>query len=104
VFHGSSGSSAQENAEAVTYGVVKVNVDTDNQYAFTRAFTGHGSTTGGGAHGRPWMGNEHGFDPWAWGAAEAAMAERVGKPASNSDPPDAASPPRRRPVIGPLRR
>jgi Fructose-bisphosphate aldolase class-II len=41
VFHGSSGSSAQENAKTVTYGVVKVNVDTDNQYALTRAFTGH---------------------------------------------------------------
>jgi fructose-bisphosphate aldolase class II len=36
VFHGSSGSSAQENAEAVTYGVVKLNVDTDYQYALTR--------------------------------------------------------------------
>jgi Fructose-bisphosphate aldolase class-II len=38
VFHGRSGSSAQENAEAVTYGVVKVNVDTDNQYALTARF------------------------------------------------------------------
>jgi fructose/tagatose bisphosphate aldolase len=37
VFHRSSGSSAQELAESISFGVVKVNVDTDNQYAFTRA-------------------------------------------------------------------
>jgi hypothetical protein len=70
-----------------------VNVDTDNQYAFTRAFTGHVLTTGGGAQGRRWMGDEHSVDRWAWGASEAAMAERLGKPASSSDPPAAASAP-----------
>ena len=41
VFHGSSGPSVRELAEAVSFGVVKVNVDTDNQYAFTGAVAGH---------------------------------------------------------------
>ena len=41
VFHGSSGSSPAELREAVAYGVVKVNLDTDAQYAFTRAIAGH---------------------------------------------------------------
>jgi hypothetical protein len=41
VFHGSSGSSSQELADAVSFGVVNVNVDTDNQYAFTRALADH---------------------------------------------------------------
>ncbi|MEE9385475.1 MAG: class II fructose-bisphosphate aldolase [Nannocystaceae bacterium] len=35
VFHGGSGSSAQEIREAVSYGVVKMNIDTDTQWAFT---------------------------------------------------------------------
>ena len=41
VFHGGSGSSAEEIAAAVDYGVVKMNVDTDTQYAFTRPIAGH---------------------------------------------------------------
>ena len=36
VFHGGSGSTAQEIADAVSYGVIKMNIDTDTQYAFTR--------------------------------------------------------------------
>ena len=36
VFHGGSGSLPQEISDAVDYGVVKMNVDTDTQYAFTR--------------------------------------------------------------------
>ena len=79
VFHGSSGSSERELAEAVSFGVVKVNVDTDNQYAFTRAIAGHVldhwagilKVDGGVADKRS-------FDPRAWGrAGETAMAERV---------------------------
>jgi fructose-bisphosphate aldolase class II len=79
VFHGSSGSSQRELADAVSFGVVKVNVDTDNQYAFTRAVAGHVldhwngvlKVDGG-------TGDKHSFDPRAWGGAgEAAMAERV---------------------------
>jgi fructose-bisphosphate aldolase class II len=40
VFHGGSGSSAEEIADAVDYGVIKMNVDTDTQYAFTRPVAG----------------------------------------------------------------
>src|SRR3954467_8035354 len=41
VFHGGSGSSLEEIRAAVDYGVVKMNVDTDTQYAFTRPVAGH---------------------------------------------------------------
>jgi fructose-bisphosphate aldolase class II len=41
VFHGGSGSLEQEIADAVDYGVVKMNVDTDTQYAFTRPVADH---------------------------------------------------------------
>ena len=41
VFHGGSGSTAEEIAAAVDYGVIKMNVDTDTQYAFTRPVAGH---------------------------------------------------------------
>ncbi|GAB3495132.1 class II fructose-bisphosphate aldolase [Flexivirga lutea] len=79
VFHGGSGSDPQEIEEAVSYGVVKMNVDTDTQYAFTRPIAG-------------WMlgnyegvlkidgevGNKKQYDPRAWGkAGEAGMSARV---------------------------
>src|SRR5204863_3991161 len=41
VFHGGSGSLLSEIREALSYGVVKMNVDTDTQYAFTREIAGH---------------------------------------------------------------
>ena len=41
VFHGGSGSLPSEIAEALSYGVVKMNVDTDTQYAFTRPIAAH---------------------------------------------------------------
>lgn len=41
VFHGGSGSSADEIREAVSYGVVKMNIDTDTQWAFTRPIKGY---------------------------------------------------------------
>ena len=79
VFHGGSGSTPQEISDAVDYGVIKMNVDTDTQYAFTRPVAG-------------WMlgnydgvlkidgdvGNKKFYDPRAWGkAAEAGMSARV---------------------------
>jgi len=79
VFHGGSGSTPQEISDAVDYGVIKMNVDTDTQYAFTRPVAG-------------WMlgnfdgvlkidgdvGNKKFYDPRAWGkAAEAGMSQRV---------------------------
>jgi fructose-bisphosphate aldolase, class II len=79
VFHGGSGSLPEEIAEAVSYGVVKMNIDTDTQYAFTRSIAG-------------WMfsnydavlkvdgevGDKKRYDPRSWGkTAEAAMSARV---------------------------
>src|SRR3954449_5260239 len=79
VFHGGSGSSADEIAAAVDYGVVKMNVDTDTQYAFTRPVAGHMFSNYDGVlkiDGE--VGNKKAYDPRAWGkAAEAGMAERV---------------------------
>ena len=79
VFHGGSGSTAEEIAEAVDYGVVKMNVDTDTQYAFTRPVAAHMLTHYDGVlkiDGE--VGNKKQYDPRAWGkAAEAGMAARV---------------------------
>jgi fructose-bisphosphate aldolase class II len=79
VFHGSSGSSPDELRAAVRHGVVKVNLDSEAQYAFTRAAAGHMfahydgvlAVDGG-------VGDKRAYDPRAWGAeAEAGMAARV---------------------------
>jgi fructose-bisphosphate aldolase class II len=79
VFHGGSGSTAQEIADAVSYGVVKMNVDTDTQYAFTRPVAGHMFGNYDGVlkiDGE--VGNKKAYDPRSWGkAAEAGMAGRV---------------------------
>ncbi len=79
VFHGGSGSSAEDIAEAVSYGVVKMNVDTDTQYAFTRPVAGHMFQNYDGVlkvDGE--VGDKKTYDPRAWGkAAEAGMAARV---------------------------
>ena len=79
VFHGGSGSTPEEISEAVSHGVIKMNIDTDLQYAFTRPIA-------------DWMmknydgvlkvdgdvGNKKVYDPRAWGkAAEAGMSTRV---------------------------
>ncbi|WP_372727308.1 class II fructose-bisphosphate aldolase [Nocardioides sp.] len=79
VFHGGSGSSAEEIAAAVDFGVVKMNVDTDTQYAFTRPVAAHMFTNYDGVlkvDGE--VGNKKAYDPRAWGkAAEAGMAARI---------------------------
>ena len=79
VFHGGSGSLAEEIAAAVDYGVVKMNVDTDTQYAFTRPVAAHMFGNYDGVlkvDGE--VGNKKIYDPRAWGkAAEAGMAARV---------------------------
>jgi fructose-bisphosphate aldolase class II len=79
VFHGGSGSLPEEIAAAVDYGVIKMNVDTDTQYAFTRPVAGHMFTHYDGVlkvDGE--VGNKKNYDPRAWGkAAEAGMAARV---------------------------
>ena len=79
VFHGGSGSTEQEIKDAVSYGVVKMNVDTDTQYAFTRPVAGWMLANYEGVlkvDGE--VGNKKLYDPRAWGKeAEAGMAARV---------------------------
>lgn len=79
VFHGGSGSSDEEIATAVANGVIKMNVDTDTQYAFTRAVAGFMFENYDGVlkvDGE--IGNKKAYDPRAWGKiAESAMAARV---------------------------
>ena len=79
VFHGGSGSSAQEISDAVDYGVVKMNIDTDTQYAFTRPVAAHMFANYDGVlkvDGE--VGNKKVYDPRAWGkAGEIGMAARV---------------------------
>ncbi len=85
VFHGGSGSTAEEIGAAVDYGVVKMNVDTDTQYAFTRPVVDHMLKNYDGVlkvDGE--VGNKKVYDPRAWGkAAEAGMAARVGEACEN---------------------
>src|SRR5215207_1272233 len=79
VFHGGSGSLPEEISAAVDYGVVKMNIDTDTQYAFTRPVAGYMLTNYEGVlkvDGE--VGNKKQYDPRAWGKeAEAAMSARV---------------------------
>ena len=79
VFHGGSGSTDDEISTAVKNGVIKMNIDTDTQYAFSRSvadtvlknYDGFLKVDGE-------MGNKKVYDPRAWGkAAETAMAKRV---------------------------
>jgi fructose-bisphosphate aldolase, class II len=79
VFHGGSGSSDQEIATAVANGVVKMNLDTDTQYAFTRSVAGTMFSNYDGVlkvDGE--VGSKKIYDPRAWGKiAETHMASRV---------------------------
>jgi len=79
VFHGGSGSTSEEIGAAVDFGVVKMNVDTDTQYAFTRPVAAHMFGNYDGVlkvDGE--VGNKKAYDPRAWGkAAEGGMAARV---------------------------
>ncbi|MGN6501576.1 MAG: class II fructose-bisphosphate aldolase [Pseudolysinimonas sp.] len=79
VFHGGSGSTPEEIATAVRNGVIKMNIDTDTQYAFSRSvadsvlknYDGFLKVDGG-------VGNKKIYDPRSWGKlAESAMAARV---------------------------
>ncbi|TNH30479.1 class II fructose-bisphosphate aldolase [Micromonospora orduensis] len=79
VFHGGSGSLLSEIREALDYGVVKMNIDTDTQYAFTRPVADHMLRNYDGVlkvDGE--VGNKKQYDPRTWGkAAEAGLATRV---------------------------
>jgi fructose-bisphosphate aldolase class II len=79
VFHGGSGSDLTDIREAISYGVVKMNVDTDMQYAFTRPVAGHMFANYDGVlkiDGD--VGRKKAYDPRTWGkAAEESMTARV---------------------------
>ena len=79
VMHGGSGSSAEEIATAVANGVIKMNIDTDTQYAFTRPVAGFMFENYDGVlkiDGE--VGSKKAYDPRAWGkVGEAGMAARV---------------------------
>jgi fructose-bisphosphate aldolase class II len=79
VFHGGSGSTLQEIREALDYGVVKMNLDTDTQYAFTRPIVEHMFRNYDGVlkvDGE--VGNKKAYDPRNYlAAAEKGMTERV---------------------------
>jgi fructose-bisphosphate aldolase class II len=79
VFHGGSGSSEEDIAAAVDYGVIKMNIDTDTQYEFTRPVVDHMFRNYDGVlkiDGE--VGVKKQYDPRTWGkAAEASMAARV---------------------------
>ncbi|WP_283139699.1 class II fructose-bisphosphate aldolase [Rhizohabitans arisaemae] len=79
VFHGGSGSLLSEIHEAISYGVVKMNIDTDTQYAFTRPIVDHMLKNYDGVlkvDGE--VGNKKQYDPRSYGkSAETSMAARI---------------------------
>ncbi|WP_298182443.1 class II fructose-bisphosphate aldolase [Saccharomonospora sp.] len=79
VFHGGSGSALEQIHEAISYGVVKMNIDTDTQYAFTRPIAAHMFTNYDGVlkvDGD--VGNKKTYDPRSYlKKAEESMAARV---------------------------
>src|SRR3954466_4082810 len=79
VFHGSSGSSDDDIRAAIAHGVVKINLDSDAQYALTRAIADHVLVTHAGVlKVDGGLGDKRAYDPRAWGKrGEAAMAARV---------------------------
>ncbi|HET7720218.1 MAG TPA: class II fructose-bisphosphate aldolase, partial [Acidimicrobiales bacterium] len=85
VFHGGSGSLLEEIRETLDYGVVKMNIDTDTQYAFTRPVAAHMFQNYDGVlkvDGE--VGNKKTYDPRTWGKlAEAGMAARVVEACNN---------------------
>lgn len=79
VFHGGSGSLKSEIEDSLRYGVVKMNVDTDTQYAFTRPIAAHMFSNYDGVlkiDGE--VGNKKTYDPRSYlKKAEANMSVRV---------------------------
>lgn len=79
VFHGGSGSAKSEIKETLEYGVVKMNIDTDTQYAFTQPVADHILKNYDGVlklDGE--VGNKKVYDPRSYlKKAEQAMADRM---------------------------
>jgi fructose-bisphosphate aldolase class II len=81
VFHGGSGTPVEEIRETLAYGVVKMNIDTDTQYAFTRAVADHMFKNYAGVlkiDGE--VGDKKLYDPRSYlKAAEKGVAQRLGQ-------------------------
>ncbi|MGE3315866.1 MAG: class II fructose-bisphosphate aldolase [Planctomycetaceae bacterium] len=81
VFHGGSGTPVEEIRETLSYGVIKMNIDTDTQYAFTRPIVDHILKNYDGVlkiEGE--VGNKKQYDPRAYlKKAEASLATRLGQ-------------------------
>ena len=84
VFHGGSGSSQEEIREAIGYGAVKMNIDTDMQWAFWDGIRGYYVKNEGYLQGQ--IGNPEGedkpnkkyYDPRVWlRAGEKTFVERL---------------------------
>ncbi|SES32750.1 class II fructose-bisphosphate aldolase [Corynebacterium cystitidis] len=79
VFHGGSGSEKEKIDEALSYGTIKMNVDTDTQYAFTRPIVSHMFENYDGVlkiDGE--VGNKKVYDPRSYmKKAEQSMSERI---------------------------
>ncbi len=85
VFHGGSGSELADIRETLDYGVVKMNIDTDTQYAFTRPLVTHICENIEGVlkiEGE--VGNKKAYDPRSYlKKAEANMAKRLQEASSD---------------------
>jgi fructose-bisphosphate aldolase class II len=81
VFHGGSGSPVEQIRETLGYGVIKMNIDTDTQYAFTRPIVDHMFSNYNGVlmvDGE--IGNKKAYDPRAYlKKAEEGMAARISR-------------------------
>ena len=84
VFHGGSGSSREEIREAINYGVIKMNIDTDTQWAFWDGVKNYESANRGYLQGQignpdgPDKPNKKKYDPRVWlREGEKAVVERM---------------------------
>ncbi|MCC6882444.1 MAG: class II fructose-bisphosphate aldolase [Verrucomicrobiales bacterium] len=81
VFHGGSGSPLEQIRETLGYGVVKMNIDTDTQYSFTRPIVDHFFKNYDGAlmvDGE--VGNKKAYDPRGYlKKGEEGMAARIAR-------------------------
>ena len=84
VFHGGSGSTLEEIREAISYGVIKMNIDTDLQYAFTEGVRDYMKAKAAYLQGQ--IGNPEGpdapnkkyYDPRVWlRKMEESMSKRL---------------------------
>src|SRR5690606_11224217 len=72
VFHGGSGSSREEIREAISYGAIKMNIDTDMQWAFWEGIKDYYQSKEGylqsqiGNHDGPDSPNNKYYDPRVW--------------------------------------